>query len=484
MKASLFSLIVPAMLLLLLLLMISLIMPSSTGHKFGKLKFIQSNLLPERYHEQYSHPNMKNVTSTTTRTIDVATKTFLRQLYSSNGEGPCVDYVTPNITTASYPSGHLVRLVRSPTSLKAKEFLDSFCRGYLMRSYHRSAQYVTDIAFIQNQSDASTTPYEINSTRPLLLYVKQSSTSSQTSSTSTTSSGLRAACVYSGFIRDFLRMVYRGDNTRYFGSHKSNLWDHVKCDITMSTWDHHGVGSNKVNAGYGGYKQHEVDIVDLFRILVGNRLRVLHVQRYCLYDSFFKELSRVPRTFYGANQTVKSFMRYNDYSHAYKHYVAMMLAIGAATYDYVIKVRPDIRIPKAFSFCPHVNATSETFCIRLRTNADHRHTWKEVTMNFANQELLNDWYLPNDLSYVTTPTIAHCICNAWKVSFLGNQTGPVDTARDVHAQSPDTVDMNDLYAHYVTRRCGITRVEDKYTWSVVSRLIGKRYHACGGRNKQ
>eukprot|EP00760_Papus_ankaliazontas_P036428 PhM_4_TR830/c0_g2_i1/m.59578 len=57
------------------------------------------------------------------------------------------------------------------------------------------------------------------------------------------------ACVYTGFIRDFARMVddcrvgcHKPKYRRLWGRHRSRLWRLSRCDIFMTTWHMHGVG--------------------------------------------------------------------------------------------------------------------------------------------------------------------------------------------------------------------------------------------------
>ena len=60
-------------------------------------------------------------------------------------------------------------------------------------------------------------------------------------------------CLYTGFLRDFLRMVETcpaqkskcddSEVVRLYGSHRKNLWEGTGCDIVMTTWDVEGAGS-------------------------------------------------------------------------------------------------------------------------------------------------------------------------------------------------------------------------------------------------
>eukprot|EP00759_Apiculatamorpha_spiralis_P058658 PhF_6_TR9257/c0_g1_i2/m.14662 len=163
----------------------------------------------------------------------------------------------------------------------------------------------------------------------------------------------RVACIYTGFLRDFGRMVQdcdgdhcNGDVKKLFGFHRSRLWKPSKCDVFMTTWHHHGVGSYK-QLQFDPATSPPIDVTKVMEV-IGDALHTLHVQNYTLYEPIFKTMARHSRVFQGHHvregKLVRKYMRFNDYSQAYKLHVGWKLLVSphAQRYDCFVRVRPDV----------------------------------------------------------------------------------------------------------------------------------------------
>eukprot|EP00760_Papus_ankaliazontas_P010857 PhM_4_TR14542/c0_g2_i1/m.60302 len=310
----------------------------------------------------------------------------------------------------------------------------------------------------------------------------------------------RVACLYTGFVRDFARMVRQcrygcgGEVSKYFGSHREHLWTTTKCDVFFTTWDMHGVGGYQ-QIHYTQDTSPEVDLVALAE-LMQPYLRVLHVENYTShrYMAWFQHLARHRRRFIEVHpkdgKRARPFLRFNDYSQAYKMYVMALIMRQQQQqqkyYDAYIRVRPDIRFDlpvNIFRRGGH-NSTNKSCSldveIGLTAPSLHRHRLPSP------RGLLLAEKLPGDFAYVGHPDVVDCVLShVWEEHIINGSknNGSYVPARDPSSQRhADTAVMNFVMA-YVFMNCTATAtavregvIEPASAWARISRRAGATLH--------
>lgn len=179
---------------------------------------------------------------------------------------------------------------------------------------------------------------------------------------------VRIACLYAGFLRDYLYMLDQCNdhpttrwcgnkaNEKFFGNQRRAILDPLDCDVFMTTWHIRGKGHYNVNQ----YDMKDVIQQEGVKKKYGDRMAVLHVQNYSVYDLIWVTMSKQIRNFtesypvekgdhkknkmWRGVPTYRMFFSTNDYSQSYKHWVAVKLADRyPVKYDLYFRLRPDLR---------------------------------------------------------------------------------------------------------------------------------------------
>jgi hypothetical protein len=258
-----------------------------------------------------------------------------------------------------------------------------------------------------------------------------------------------------------------GDIRKAFGMQRERLWSPTLCDIVMSTWDVHGVGSYTTST-YA--KSSPVDLVALAE-LMKPYLRTLHVQNYTLYEPIFHRMAMHRRTFHGWHSKegliTKPYLRSHSYSQAYKMDVAVKLTDGLGVrYDVYVRMRPDLRVEMPISFGFHHKSSM------LYLRVDQQSIYLNSSMlSVADRE-------PSDFAFVGVPSVMRCVMSeVW--THECNQKGVLDPQHNPSVVGPDTMVMNYLM-WYQFRQCAPT-VHTK-AWVRISRRAGMTLNDIRAKN--
>jgi hypothetical protein len=216
------------------------------------------------------------------------------------------------------------------------------------------------------------------------LHVKKNATSAP-----------RVACILAGFMRNYELMLQRcrdHKTTKYcskvalsknYGRQRHNILDGTDCDVHIATWNIRGVGRYNTDV----YDQSVGAAVrpSALRRAYGPRLASLHIQQYAAYEKVWRRMYNVSKDFKqlkslakvltarlpeqtgvwpGVNDTRK-YLRINDFSQAYKHWVALFVTNAYAKaagdeYDVYLRLRPDLRASRRLDQFAWVNRDEGT----------------------------------------------------------------------------------------------------------------------------
>ena len=297
---------------------------------------------------------------------------------------------------------------------------------------------------------------------------------------------VRIACLYVGFLRDYGFMLDRCEDHRrrswcgdgkqkFFGNQRRAILEPLDCDVFMTTWH---VG------GKGRYSTYHYDMNDVIRpeevkAKYGDRMAVLHVQNYSVYDLIWRKMTTQIRNFtesypvergdqtlnkmWRGVPTYRMFFRSNDYSQSYKHWVVVKLADRyPVKYDLYYRLRTDLRTSRSF-VAPFLRVSDSEFHFRM-TNDPRVHVINSTSLHVHAPDY-------SDFGYMAVPDNIRFLTRVWSEQCLANGTAmtPEMAAGDMRPHHADynrvvwfnvfqkkwAIDFGFTYLH-VSRRYGET----------------------------
>lgn len=181
---------------------------------------------------------------------------------------------------------------------------------------------------------------------------------------------VRIACLYAGFTRDAENMFLscrdrhsdkycsQRANAKEYGNMRKNIIETTNCDVYVSTWDIVGAGRYNTKT----YDMTKVFDPKVLHRMYGERLAALHVQNFSEYQQLWEYMHKFSRPFpqtrptklhvdqhsgeskFDGTKEMNFFIRVNDYSQSYKHWVvAHMALLSDISYDIFFRLRFDLR---------------------------------------------------------------------------------------------------------------------------------------------
>eukprot|EP00760_Papus_ankaliazontas_P025638 PhM_4_TR282/c0_g1_i1/m.80577 len=314
----------------------------------------------------------------------------------------------------------------------------------------------------------------------------------------TNRSSVRIACLYVGFMRDFILMLETcsrvrraktcaiSEHKKFFGDQRIRILQPLNCDVFISTW--HIGGKGRYNIQY--YDLTDVVSPEAIRPHYGPRLMALHVQNYSTYSTIWRRLAKIPRNFTEAYPTQRGdqsifkmwkgvpkfryFFRVNDYSQAYKHWRVLKLIEqfremnnGAPAYDLYYRLRTDLRMVSSFS---PVVRNGTTFIFTM-TSDPQNHSVSDTRVHVHAPDI-------SDFGYFGTPKVIAHLSLVWSDLCLadGVKMDPKHGQDERHASDYNRVVWQYIFQSRWGVDFGLTylRISRRYKETLQSLSLKKR----------